>query len=121
MKVISFDPCETSMRFPFVTNQAGYETGLAFTNASNYAGTCEIKFYGWTSNPEPMTTEEISSWGSMAYGLTQLAPMGFQGFLDVTCDFENGHGFAYIAHYGGAGAPGAAQGYLAVITRTSSR
>ena len=56
MRVIGFDPCETSMRFPFVTNMYGYDTGLAFTNASNYAGTCEIKFYGAAMNPEAMDT-----------------------------------------------------------------
>ena len=67
VRVIGFDPCETSLHFPFVTNMAGYDTGIAFTNASNYAGTCEIKFYGAETNPDDMETMEIPSWGSMTY------------------------------------------------------
>ena len=114
VRVIGFDPCETSMRFPFVTNMYGYDTGIAFTNASNYAGACEIKFYGAETNPAPMDTMEVPSWGSMTYGLSVIA-MGFQGFLDVTCNFQNGHGFAFISNgFGSMGGPTAAQGYLAV-------
>lgn len=115
VRVIGFDPCETSLHFPFVTNQVGYDTGLAFTNASNYGGTCEIKFYGMASNPEAKKTMEVPPWGSMTYGLSAIA-MGFQGFLDVTCNFENGQGFAFISR-GGVGGITAAQGYLAVVDR----
>ena len=112
VRVIGFDPCETSLHFPFVTNAYGYDTGLAFTNASNYAGTCEIKFYGAEANPADMDTMEVPSWGSMTYGLSAIA-MGFQGFLDVTCNFENGQGFAFISNgFGSMGGPTAAQGYL---------
>ena len=115
VRVIGFDPCETSLHFPFVTNASGYDTGLAFTNASNYAGTCEIKFYGAEVNPADMETMEVPSWGSKTYGLSMIA-QGFQGFLDVLCDFENGQGFAFISNgYGSPGGPTAAQGYLAVI------
>ena len=115
VRVIGFDPCETSLHFPFVTNAYGYDTGIAFTNASNYAGTCEIKFYGAEANPADMETMEIPSWGSMTYGLSAMAA-GFQGFLDVNCDFENGQGFAFISNgFGSMGGPTAAQGYLAVV------
>ena len=115
VRVIGFDPCETSLHFPFVTNAYGYDTGIAFTNASNYAGTCEIKFYGAEANPADMETMEIPSWGSMTYGLSAMAA-GFQGFLDVNCDFENGQGFAFISNgFGSMGGPTAAQGYLAIV------
>ena len=115
VRVIGFDPCETSLHFPFVTNMHGYDTGIAFTNASNYGGACEIKFYGAEANPADMETKEIPSWGSMTYGLSAMAA-GFQGFLDVTCDFENGQGFAFISNgFGSMGGPTAAQGYLAVV------
>ena len=115
VRVIGFDPCETSLHFPFVTNAYGYDTGIAFTNASNYGGTCEIKFYGAEANPADMDTMEVPSWGSKTYGLSAIA-MGFQGFLDVTCNFENGQGFAFISNgFGSMGGPTAAQGYLAVV------
>ncbi len=117
MRVIGFDPCETSLLFPFVTNAGGFDTGIAFTNASDYPGTCEIKFYGAEANPADMETMEVKSWGSETYVLSAIA-VGFQGFLDVNCDFENGQGFAFISNgYGGTDGPTAAQGYLAIVDR----
>ncbi len=114
-RVIGFDPCETSLRFPFVTNAGGFDTGIAFTNASDYGGTCTIKFYGAEANPADMETMEVQSWGSETYVLSAIA-MGFQGFLDVDCDFENGQGFAFISNgYGDPSGPTAAQGYLAIV------
>ncbi len=114
-RVIGFDPCETSLLFPFVTNAEYFDTGIAFTNASNYGGTCEIKFYGAEDNPADMETMEVPSWGSETYLLSAIA-MGFQGFLDVNCDFENGQGFAYITNgFGKESGPTAAQGYLAIV------
>ena len=115
VRVIGFDPCETSMRFPFVTNAGGFDTGIAFTNASNYGGTCTIKFYGAEANPADMETKEVPSWGSETYVLSGIA-MGFQGFLDVDCDFENGYGFAFVSNgFGKESGPTAAQGYLAIV------
>ena len=115
VRVIGFDPCETSLQFPFVTNAGDFDTGIAFTNASNYGGTCEIKFYGAEDNPADMETKEISSWGSETYLLSAIA-LGFQGFLDVNCDFENGQGFAFITNgFGKESGPTAAQGYLAIV------
>ena len=115
VRVIGFDPCETSLHFPFVTNAGDFDTGIAFTNASNYGGTCEIKFYGAEANPDDMETKEIPSWGNKTYVLSGIA-LGFQGFLDVLCDFENGQGFAFISNgYGTTDGPTAAQGYLAIV------
>ena len=114
VRVIGFDPCETRLRFPFVTNAGGFDTGIAFTNASNYGGTCMIKFYGAEANPADMETMEVPSWGSETYVLSVIA-MGFQGFLDVDCDFENGYGFAFISNgFGDPSGTTAAQGYLAI-------
>ena len=115
VRVIGFDPCETSLQFPFVTNAGDFDTGIAFTNASNYGGTCEIKFYGAEANPADIETQEIPSWGNKTYVLSEIA-LGFQGFLDVKCDFENGQGFAFISNgYGTTDGPTAAQGYLAIV------
>ena len=115
MRVIGFDPCETSLLFPFVSNLYGYETGLAFTNASDYAGACMIEFAGAGNNPADMETMEIMAQGTVTYGLSVIAP-GFQGYLDVTCTFEKGQGFAFISNgFESLGGATAAHGYLAVV------
>lgn len=59
----TFSACQTTLLFPFVTNQSGFETGIAIANtgldylnptakntsmASGQAGACTINFYGST-------------------------------------------------------------------------
>ena len=92
VRVIGFDPCETSLLSVRDQHARNYDTGLAFTNASNYGGTCEIKFYGAEANPADMESMEVPSWGSMTFGLSMMA-LGIPGFSrrDL-CDFENGAG-----------------------------
>ena len=40
--VVEIDDCTTTLLFPFVTNQAGFDTGIAITNTSADAGSCTI-------------------------------------------------------------------------------
>ena len=44
--VITIEDCTTTLLFPFVTNQAGFDTGLAITNTSEGSGSCTISFHG---------------------------------------------------------------------------
>ena len=45
-------PCNTTILFPYIVNQPGYDTGLAISNAGNLnknggqSGTCQWSFYG---------------------------------------------------------------------------
>ena len=41
--VITIEDCTTTLLFPFVTNQLGYNTGLAITNTSEGSGSCTIE------------------------------------------------------------------------------
>ena len=42
--VITIEDCTTTLLFPFVTNQLGFNTGLAITNTSEGSGSCTISF-----------------------------------------------------------------------------
>ena len=46
MDVVSVEECVTSLLFPFVTNNYGYETGIALTNTSSEDGTCMVEWFG---------------------------------------------------------------------------
>ena len=46
VKVVEIDDCITTLLFPFVTNQEGFDTGIAITNTSADAGPCTITYYG---------------------------------------------------------------------------
>ena len=41
--VIEIEDCTTTLLFPFVTNQLGFDTGLAITNTSEGSGSCTIE------------------------------------------------------------------------------
>ena len=124
------DSCVTNILFPFVTNRAGFDTGIAISNTSTdpfgspqrqAAGACTVNYYGSTSvGPAPApqrTTSAIASGSHMAFVLSSGGSHGitatpdFQGYLIVQCDFRYGHGFAFVTD-GPIGSARVAEGYL---------
>jgi hypothetical protein len=120
--------CRTILLYPYITNQAGFDTGLtvanttqdSFTTGSNatgaQAGTCVMTFYGGTTSapttpPAPFTTPTIAAGATFANTLSTIAP-GFQGYMWAVCNFQFAHGFAFISD---VGARNLAMGYLAVV------
>jgi hypothetical protein len=128
--------CTTTILFPFVTNQVGFDTGIAISNTSQdwlgtqpQDGACTIHYHGQTTGggaaPPDQTSTVIAageqltftvSGGNAASGIAG-APE-FQGYIIAVCDFQYGHGYAFITN-GFGGAPTMAQGYLALIIPAS--
>jgi hypothetical protein len=119
-----FNGCTTSLLFPFVTNQLGFDTGLAIANTSTdpfgsagafaQAGTCTIYFYGaGAPTPNSVATPNIPS-GTVWTGVVSGLGAGFQGYLIAQCSFQYAHGFAFITDGVGANG-GLSQGYLAGV------
>jgi hypothetical protein len=128
--------CVTNLLFPFVTNQAGFDTGMAISNTSRdpfsgnanrlQSGTCTINYYGnvngtqLTDSRPNTTTNAIGAGEHVAFtlssggtnGLTGLA--GFQGYVIAQCRFQYAHGFAFITD-GPIGQANVAEGYLALV------
>ncbi len=90
---LSLDDCTTTMVFPFLTNQQGYETGIVLSNPSGLAGRCEVEALG--ARGGTMRTEVIPPHGQKAFALSSEFP-GFQGQMNVECSFQNGDGYAYV-------------------------
>ena len=114
--VIMIEDCTTTLLFPYVTNQQGYDTGLVITNASEGKGDCTIEYSGALSDgsdapDDRKTAEPIAGGGQWVKLLSHIAAE-FQGFLNVSCKFRDAHGFAFITD----GDATLAQGYLAVKT-----
>jgi len=120
--------CRTILLFPYVTNQAGFDTGLEiantsldpFTTGSNttaaQAGSCRMTWYGGTT-AAPTTPPGPSDTGSIAGGTiyvntAQTLVPNFQGYMIAVCNFQYAHGFAFISDIG---ARNLAMGYLAVV------
>jgi len=109
MQVVEVADCVTSMLFPFVTNQLGHDTGVALTNRSDVDGACMI---AWSGDGAPMDDSMVmvGAESTQAFVVSAMAP-GFQGYIDVTCDYRNGKGLAIITNGGGM-APTYAHGYV---------
>lgn len=116
----SITPCSTTILFPYITNQPGYETGLAISNVGNLttnggqSGVCQWSFYG---DGAPKTavapTAAVAPGTTFAATLTGIGVTGFTGFAVATCDFQAGYGYAYIADY--VTGQTTAQGYLGLL------
>jgi len=120
----SFSLCTTSLMFPFVTNQLGFDTGIAIANtsadpfgsngATAQAGTCQLNFYGsGAPSPANITTANIPS-GTVYAGVLSGLAAGFQGYIIAQCQFQYAHAFAFITDGVGANG-GLSQGYLAGV------
>ncbi len=115
--------CQTVLLYPFVTNQAGFDTGLAIANTSTdpfgtgaQAGTCTLNFYGDTAPSAAVPVASIAS-GTVYTTLASVAAPGFQGYMIAVCNFQMAHGFAFISDLG---ARNLAMGYLAEIIPTGT-
>jgi hypothetical protein len=115
--------CRTVLLYPYVTNQAGFDTGLTVANTTAdpfgtgaQAGACQLNYYGGTTAapttpPAPTSTGVVASGTVWANTLSTIAP-AFQGYVFAICNFQFAHGFAFISD---VGARNLAMGYLALI------
>jgi hypothetical protein len=132
--LFGINSCATNLLWPYVTNQAGFDTGLVISNTSRdpfgtatQEGACVINYYGHTTGggaaPAAVTTPRVpagqhavwtlSSGGTvLTGGGTIAAAPGFQGYVIAQCNFQFAHGYAFISD---VGATRLAQGYLALV------
>lgn len=121
------NPCSTNLLFPFVTNQAGFDTGIAISNTSldpfktaTQQGTCTMNYYGNTNGgaaPAAATSPVVAAGTTLVFLLSSggsgvAATPGFQGYMIAQCAFQYAHGFAFISD---VGANKLAEGYLALV------
>jgi len=138
INTLTVTPCLTTLLFPFVTNVAGFETGIAIANTTTdnlksgggdsvtaASGTCTLNFYGNTATqPTAFTTGSIGVMSTtntvgpvFANTLTAMGPLGFTGYAIASCNFLDAHGFTYIiSQFGTSSAT--AEGVLAVVLPT---
>ena len=109
--LIEISDCTTTLLFPFVTNQAGFNTGLVITNASDGKGYCTIEYSGPGAPDDLMTPKQVAGGAQWVDLLSNIAAE-FQGYITATCEFRNAYGFAFITDSKNT----LAQGYLAVCT-----
>jgi len=125
-------PCRSNLLFTWVLNFAGLDTGIAIANTSSdpygtttQSGTCAVNLF-----PTDKTTNNgVSGGGMITHTTAVVAPgsvwrtsmsgtpafAGLAGYIIAVCNFQFGHGFAFITDNFGVGAAATAQGYIANI------
>ncbi|HTR35053.1 MAG TPA: hypothetical protein VMH80_04080 [Bryobacteraceae bacterium] len=129
VNLYTINPCTCDLLFPFVTNQAGFDTGVAIANTSldpfgttPQQGTVTLYYYGGTTGggaaPPAQTTNDVLPAGqeliftlSNGGNLGIAATPGFQGYIISIAQFQYCHAFAFISD---VGAQKLAEGYLAI-------
>ena len=127
--IFTISACTTNILFVFLTNQAGFDSGIAISNTSvdpfgtaPQSGPCKLNYYGETTGggaaPAAQTsavvpagkqlTAVLSTGGN--YGIA--ATPGFQGYMIAQCQFQYAHGFAFISD---VGANRVTEAYLGLI------
>jgi hypothetical protein len=127
--IFTISACTTNILFVFLTNQAGFDSGIAISNTSvdpfgtaPQSGPCKLNYYGETTGggaaPAAQTsavvpagkqlTAVLSTGGN--YGIA--ATPGFQGYMIAQCQFQYAHGFAFISD---VGANRVSEAYTALI------
>ena len=103
----------TRLLFPFVTNTAGFDSGLSVANTGRdstgtvgRAGSCTIHYFGTVgvgAAPAPQTTSTpIPVGGLLTFVLSSGGNFGiagtpnFQGYLEIVCDFPFAHGYGLL-------------------------
>jgi hypothetical protein len=121
--LMTINPCVTNLLFPFVTSQAGFDTGLAISNTSKdpfststQEGTCTVNSYG-ANEVAAITTPSVAA-GTTWVGLASTLMPNFQGYLIAQCRFQYAHGFAFVTKIG---AVDLAMGYLALVIPDPAR
>jgi hypothetical protein len=147
--VFQIAACVTNLLFPFVSNQSGFDTGLAVVNTSldnatgssgtppdqpfkttPQEGTCTFYYFGSMEGggalPAPQTSEVVPAGSLIKFALSTggvpnatSSTEGFEGYVIVRCNFQFAHGFAFIND--AFGGNNIAHGYLALIIPDPAR
>lgn len=131
---VNLGACSTRLLFPFVTNQAGFDTGLVITHGSlqaltdtvdEQAGSCDLHFYGVGGDGEDellvQYTTAIDPGEQLVFtfsgGNTARNIIGmdqFQGYLIADCGYPGARGYVFMSD-GFGGIADLAMGYLAPV------
>jgi hypothetical protein len=111
--IFTINPCSTNLLFPFVTNQAGFDTGMAIANTSNDSGTG----FNTPLQTGPCTMNYYSTTGSGA--VTVLTAETFRRNVaageTVAWTISSGSADLFAAPSGGSGVGGAHPGFQGYI------
>ncbi|MBL8237157.1 MAG: hypothetical protein JNM66_07055 [Bryobacterales bacterium] len=128
--IVGLNACRTTLLFQFLTNQAGFDTGVSVSNTSRdtlstatQTGRCTATFFPTPFNATTQAQFPVLNSPTLAGGeqwtfTVSGSRPGFQGYMMVGCDFQFAHGYAFISDFG---SKNLAQGYQALVIPDRAR
>ena len=137
--IATISDCVTNMMFPYVTNQAGYDTSFSIANttsddlafgagqgATAQSGSCTMSLWPTadttlaSSSPlgtaSQYTTPTIPSGTLYAFSQSGTSFSGQTGYVIAVCRFLNAHGFAFLTNgFAQSAGPQLSHGYLGLV------
>jgi len=119
--VFTVVPCLTTLLFPYLTNAAGFDTGVAISATATdpfgtipQSGTCTLNWYGaaFTGATPTPNIPSGTTYSTLVSATLNNVTGGFTGYMIAVCRFQYAHGFAFVSDLG---ARNLAMGYLALI------
>ena len=119
--VFTVVPCLTTLLFPYLTNAAGFDTGVAISATATdpfgttpQSGTCTLNWYGaaFTGATPTPNIPSGTTYSTLVSTTLNNVTGGFTGYMIAVCRFQYAHGFAFVSDLG---ARNLAMGYLALI------
>ena len=147
LNLFLINKCSCNLLFPFVTDQAGFDTGIAIANTSQdpgsllgfraipQDGTVTFYYYGigtptGGAAPQPQTSNLVPHGQVLTYdmfsggGAIGTGPNGldnrassFQGYIIAQAQFQYCHAFAFLSSLGNPNG-GVSEGYLGIVLDT---
>lgn len=130
--IATVSACVTNLLFPYVTTVPGFDTGIAIANtgvdvtgltttSAGQSGTCTMYMFGTGAPATAPVTASVAAGTVYAWSLYNgsadaavPAVAGFSGYVIARCNFQYGHGYAFVSNLG-LGPTGWAQSYLALV------
>jgi len=126
--LFSINVCACNLLFPFVTNQAGFDTGIAIANTTRdpfgtplEQGIVTLYYYGagasGADSPASQQSAPVAAGTELVFTLSGGGDHGitatpdFQGYIISIASFQYCHAFAFISDLGSLKL---AEGYLAI-------
>jgi hypothetical protein len=140
LSVVDFSECQTVLLFPYVTNAAGFDTGIAVSNTTldpfrspppvsgfpNFiptywkggawpqSGTCYFYLYSGGALAGTYSTSTIGYGNTVAFDLGYFGVSSVSGYVIAVCMFQNAHAYAFISTASATGIASSAD-YLADV------
>ena len=117
---------KTRLLFPFASNINGFDTAIVISNTGKdstgtigVSGTATIYFFGSGAPAAPVTTPNIAPGTQFTDLISTIAP-GFQGYVEVVCNFPLAHGWGFFSDLGARNLAASVPALVPPLQRTTT-